>query len=133
MTVPLLTYGGLDLNDGVTYFLLPGFDPGEKLKTWDEQRSYTGGVAQTNVSEAALIQMIVPLEILAASEAALAAAVDAINTRVDAGAQTLAYTPLGGAAVYYSCVHSQRISYPRLNAAVVGGRTAITFSPWRLP
>ncbi len=130
--VPMLIFGGLDLNDHVTYFLLPGFDPGERVKTWDEQRSYAGTVAQTNVREDENVQMTVPLEIRANGEEALAAAVDAINDRVEAGSQTLVYVPRGGDPASYTCVPGERATYPRLNAAV-DGRAEILFSPWRLP
>ena len=45
-----LTYGGMNLNDGTTWRLLPGFDPGADELSYDEHRAYKGTVAQYNVS-----------------------------------------------------------------------------------
>ncbi|MDI9600146.1 MAG: hypothetical protein QM323_11765, partial [Acidobacteriota bacterium] len=56
-----LTYGGMNLNDGTTWRLLPGFDPGADELSYDEHRAYKGTVAQYNVSEAHLVEMFVPL------------------------------------------------------------------------
>lgn len=107
-----LTYGGLDLNDGTTYTLLEGFDPGERIKTWDEMRSYSGTAAQYNVTEANLIPVSVPLRIQGTSLATLAAAIAAINALIDAGAQSLVYNN-GGGSVTYSCAHSPRLGAPQ--------------------
>ena len=127
-----ITYGGLDLNDGTTWTLLEGFDPGERQKTWDEVRTYDGNVGQLNVSEAHLIQMYVPLEVAGASIAAVRTAIAALNTLIDAGAQTLAYND-GSGAVNYSCLHSPRVWVPHDLRWLVGFRVPVTFTPWRSP
>jgi len=69
MARTVLTYGGLNLNDGVNYALQHGFDPGERLKTFDELGGYDGTVAQVNVTEANLIPMSVPLRVQSAATA----------------------------------------------------------------
>ena len=69
MARTVLTYGDLNLNDGLNYFLQPGFDPGERLKTFDELGGYDGTVAQVNVTEANLIPMSVPLRVQSAATA----------------------------------------------------------------
>ena len=133
MAAPTLVYDAtLNLNDGATWTLREGFDPGERLKTWDERRSYSGAVAQYNVTEANLIPMYVPLEVTAASVAALRAAVDALNTIIDAGAADLVYNE-GPGAVTYHCVESNRVSYPRTNRSQLDFRAHIDFRPWRTP
>jgi lysophospholipase L1-like esterase len=127
-----LLYGGLDLNDGTTYRLLDGFDPGEKQKSWDEVRSYTGQVAQYNVTEAALVQMTIPLLVEAASLTALHAAIDAINAKIDAGAQTLIFSD-GSEPVTYSCVHSPRVAFRPDSPAVNKFWTRIDMTLYRTP
>lgn len=103
-----ITYGGTSINSG--RFTLLAFDPGEKLKTFDEVRSYAGGVAQTNVTEANLIEVNIRLLIQGASNADLRDAVSDLNTLIDAGAQTLAFND-GSGNINYSCVKSPRIRY----------------------
>jgi hypothetical protein len=127
-----ITYGTLNLNDGTTWTLMEGFDPGERQKTYDEVRTYDGEVGQLNVSEAYLIRMFVPLEVAGASIAAVRTAIAALNTLIDAGAQDLVYND-GSGAVTYSCAHSQRVWVPHDLRWLVGFRVPITFQPVRYP
>lgn len=122
------TYGGLNLNDGVTWFLMPGFDPGKRIKTYTEHRSYSGAIRQYNVSEANLIHMRVPLRIEAADLAGLRAARDALNDLIDAGEQELVHDDI----IYY-CAHSDRVSFIYDNAATVCFAAFIDFTPVRYP
>lgn len=127
-----LLYDDLDLNDGTTYLLLEGFDPGEKVKTWDEMRSYTGEVAQYNVSEAYLIEMHIPLRIMGTSPSTFRAAVDAINDKIDEGDHTL-YHNDGAGVLTYSCVHSPRIRVPDSLAKLVGYCVDVDLVLYRTP
>ncbi len=106
-----VTYGGLDLNDGTTYTLLDGFDPGERAKSWSEYRGYDGTAAQYNVTEANLIEMRVPLLIKGTDNASLTAAITALNAIIDAGPANFVWND-GGGEVTYSCVYSPRVSAP---------------------
>lgn len=126
------TYGGLDLNDGDTYTLLEPVNLGERVKTWNEYRGYGGGVVQTNVHEAALIEMNFQVEVHAASLAALNAAIAAINALIDAGAQTLVWND-GTGNVSYSCVHSPRVKKLFDVRAEVGFWTIVDLILNRLP
>ena len=123
-----LTYGYLNLNDGVSYFLLPGFDPGRRAKTYDEVLGYGGGALQLNVTEAHLVTMTVPLRLQAASMAGLDALIDAINAKVDEGAQ-----PLVHGVTVYACVLSPRVGYPHEAAVLTTFSAFVTFSPIRTP
>jgi hypothetical protein len=76
------TLDGLDLNDRSLYFLLLGFDPGEPPLAYDEFPSYDGGVALRNASRARVVQATLPIDVRAASEAALWAGIDAINAKI---------------------------------------------------
>jgi hypothetical protein len=73
---------GLNLNDRSLYFLLRGFDPGETPLTYDEFPSYDGGVAIRNVSRAHVVQLALPIDVRATSEAARWAGIDAINAKI---------------------------------------------------
>jgi len=132
MARTVCTYGGLDLNDGTSYFLLPGFDPGAPVLDFDEHLGFDGSVVQVNVNEAALVEMTVPLRVQGASEADLEAKVEAINTKVAAGAQSLVHGP-PGASTTYSCLRSPRVGYVRDQAAKVAHAAFVTFRPRRLP
>lgn len=127
-----VTEGGKNLNDGVSWFLLPGFDPGEKAKSFDEVRGLDGDVVQLNVSEAGLITMIVPLRVQGDSMADLASKIDVLNALIDAGAQTLVAGP-PGATTAYACVHSPRVGFVRDELAQVGEAAHVTFNPLRTP
>jgi hypothetical protein len=126
------TYGSLDLNDGVTYRLLPGFDPGERELQFDELRGFAGGVAQVNASDDGLIAMKVPLLIEGGSAAGLRLAIEAINELVDEGEQVLRHDD-GSGLVYYECARSPRVAYPRDELVAVGAAALVTFTPWRYP
>jgi len=107
-----LTYGGKNLNDGSTWALMPGANFGERLKTYDEIRSYSGSVVQCNVSEANFIHMNIPLRLRGSSISSMKAEIDALNALIDAGEQNLVYND-GSGAVTYQCAHSQRVNYER--------------------
>jgi hypothetical protein len=79
-----VTFDGLNLNDLGLYHLMPGFDPGESELSYDEQVSYAGGVALTNVQAAHVVQLTLPIDVRAASEAAMLAGVAAINAKIAA-------------------------------------------------
>jgi len=125
-----LTYGGLDLNDGTTYTLLEGLDPGEYVKTYSEYRSYTGAVAQYNVTEANLVEMRVPLLVRAASLAALRAAIGAINAKIDAGAQDLVFND-GSGEITYVCLQSPRVEFEETSVALTRYWTQIEMTLYR--
>jgi len=127
-----LTYGGLSLNDGSDILLMEGFDPGVPVKTWSEFRSYTGAVAQFNVSEAQLIEMHVPLRIMGTSAADVQSHVAAINALIAAGDQDLVYDD-GGGAVTYSCVHSPYLSVPYTRQLLVGYAVDVDLVLYRTP
>jgi hypothetical protein len=76
------TLDGLNLNDGLLYFLQLGFDPGEEGLSFDEFPSYTGTMAVRNESRAKVIVATLPVDIRAANEAALKNAAAAINTKI---------------------------------------------------
>ena len=127
-----LVYGGLDLDDGVTYFPLDPIDVGERTKTWSEYRGLGGTVAQYNVSEASLIEMHLPLEVRGNSAATLAAAVAAINTVIDAGPASLVFDD-GSGAVTFNCVYGPRVRYLRDVRSQVGFWTTIDLVLYRTP
>ena len=111
-SVPIVTYGGLDLNDQANYWALAGFDPGNDVTTWDEHKSYSGEVAQYNVTDANLVEVRIPLRIVGGSLKDFWDAVEAINTLIAAGDQTLVFDD-GGYEWTYSCAQSQRLDVPR--------------------
>ena len=76
------TLDGLNLNDGTLYFVQLGFDPGEEELSYDEFPSYAGGLAIRNVSRAHVAQATLPVDVRAASEAAMKAGVAAINAKI---------------------------------------------------
>ncbi len=78
------TFDGLDLNDKVLYWLMPGFDPGQVEPTYDELVSYAGTVAVGNLQTARLVQLTLPIDVRAASEAAMLAGVEAVNAKIAA-------------------------------------------------
>lgn len=128
MARTVLTYGSLNLNDGTTWALRPGFDPGAPVKSWDERRSYVGRLAQRNVTEAQLIEMFIPLILRSSTLAGLRTEVADLNDLIDAGEQTLVFD-----TVVYSCAHSQRVSV-LYSAPVLSTLTAlIEFTPVRYP
>jgi hypothetical protein len=76
------TLDGLNLNDCVLYFKMPGFDPGESAVTYDEFPSYDGSVVIRNASRAHVAQIALPIDVRAASEAVRWAGIDAINAKI---------------------------------------------------
>jgi hypothetical protein len=125
-------YDDLNLNDGVSYFLLPGFDPGAPVLDFDEHLGWGGSVVQANVTEAALVAMTVPLRIEGTGLADLDDKVAALNQKIAGGAQTLTHGPTG-ATTAYSCVRSRKVAYVRDRLAQVAGIAFVTFNPLRLP
>ena len=107
-----VSYGGLDLNDGTTFTLLDGFDPGERTKVWNEYRGYGGTVAQYDVTEAQLVEMHVSLLVKGTSNSDLNAAIATLNALIDAGEQDFVWDD-GSGAVTYQCVQSPRVGYVR--------------------
>ena len=77
-----VTLDGLNLNDRALYFLMAGFDPGQNEVAYDEFRSYAGGVSVTNASTAHTVQLQLPIDVRATSEAAMLAGVAAINAKI---------------------------------------------------
>jgi hypothetical protein len=74
----------LNLNDGTTYTIVGDVVLGPKaIKTWDEYRSYSGSVAQYNVSTANIIDMSMDILVASDSVANLRTALAAINTKID--------------------------------------------------
>ena len=122
-----VTYGAKDLNDGIAWFFLDA-DLGERVKTYDERRSYTGAVTQYNVTEANLIHMRLSFRLEGVSAAAIDEEIAALNTLIDAGAQTLTF-----GVTEYSCLHSQRVSRPQTATTESGFVAWIDFCPVRSP
>lgn len=75
-------FDGLDLNDRVLYHLMPGFAPGENEPTFDELPSYVGGIAIANVQTAHVVELSLPIDVRATSEAEMLAGVEAINAKI---------------------------------------------------
>jgi hypothetical protein len=82
MALTTVTLDGLDMNDHVTYWLMPGFNPGEDVYTYDEQRSYAGTVTVTNVTNAHVVELMVPIDVRCTTVALLETAIAAINTKI---------------------------------------------------
>jgi len=66
------------------------------------------------------------------SGSSLKSLVDAINVKVDAGAQTLVHGPVGD-TTSYACVHSPRVGYPRDEVAVTALAAFVTLALNRTP
>ena len=110
MTLPALIFDGLDLNDSVIYTVLPGIAPGAPQKTWSERKSYTGSIAQYNVSEAASVPMLFPMKVQGTSLADLDDKVQAINTKID-GCSSSTPKSLVWADTTYQIVTTPRVAY----------------------
>ena len=110
MARTVLNFDGLDLNDGVVYRFFPGVELGARQKTWTERKSYTGAVAQYNVSEAASVPMKFPLKVQSTSLADLDDKVQAINAKIDDCSSS---TPksLVWAGTTYQIVTTPRVGY----------------------
>lgn len=110
MTRTPLILDGLNLNDGTVYAWLPGAELGARQKTWTERKSYTGAVAQYNVSDAASIPMKFPMLVQGVSLADLDARVQAINTKID-GCSSDSPKNLVFAGKTYQIVTTSRVAY----------------------
>ena len=110
MSRVVLTLDALSLNDGTIYRLLPGANPGQRLKTWDEYRGLNGVPQQTNVTEAYVIETHWPLVVQGTSLATLDTYVQAINTKIDACTPSAPKSLVFVATTYY-VVASPRIAY----------------------
>ncbi|HZK58293.1 MAG TPA: SGNH/GDSL hydrolase family protein [Cryobacterium sp.] len=112
-----LILDGLNLNDGTVYGYLPGAELGARQKTWNERKSYTGVVAQYNVSEAASIPMKFPMMVQGSSLADLDTKVRRINARLD-GCSSASPKALVFAGAIYQIVTTPRVSYALDEAAI---------------
>lgn len=110
MSLPTCVFDSLNINDGTTYTIMPGVELGARLKTYSSRRSYTGVVAQYNVSEAYEIPMKFPMLVRGTSLADLDAKVQAINTKID-GCSTATPLNLVFAGTTYQIVTTPRIAY----------------------
>ena len=134
MARTVLTYGGLNLNDGVVYSLLPGFDPGVPGYVFEEAYAL-GAITPMQLrqhAEEKLIAMTIPLKIQGTSEANLQALVAAINALIDAGPQTLVHGPVGY-TLSYNCVYSQRPAFPRQELVTSVFSADVTLTLLRTP
>jgi hypothetical protein len=132
MSRTVFTFDSLDMNDGTVYRVFPGIELGARIKTYSERKSYTGNVAQYNVSEAASIPMKFPLKVQGTSLADLDANVQAINTKID-GCSSAAPKNLVFAGTTYQIISSPRIAYVLDAAAGAGFFASFDFTPVRLP
>jgi hypothetical protein len=128
----ILTFDGLDLNDGTVYRVFPGIELGARLKTYNSRKSYTGAVAQYNVSEAYEIPMRFPIKVQGTSLADLDAKVQAINTKID-GCSSEAPKDLVWAGTTYQIVTTPRVGYVLDAAAGAGFFATCDFTPNRMP
>lgn len=132
MTRTPLILDGLNLNDGATYGYLPGVELGARQKSWSERKSYTGVIAQYNVSEAASIPMKFSLWVQGTSLADLDAKVQAVNTKID-GCSSAIPRALVFAGTTYAITTSQRVAYVLDEAGVVVFRALINLVLNRAP
>jgi len=120
MAIPTtVTYGGLNLNAGpsnndIGFTLRPGFDPGSRVRTFEEYRGYTGSIAQYNVSDMQLVQMTVPLRAHGSNLTGLNNLIEQLNAVIDAGPRDFVYHD-GSASVTYEVVWSTRPTIVRDN------------------
>jgi hypothetical protein len=110
MAIPPCVFDGLNVNDGVVYTILPGVELGARQKTWSERKSYTGVIAQYNVSDAASIPMRFPMLVEGLSPADLDAKVQAINTKID-GCSSVTPKNLVYGGMTYQIVTTSRVAY----------------------
>jgi len=126
MAIPACTLDGLNINDGTTYKIMPGINMGVTMRTWDEQKSYAGGVAQTNVSDANLIDVTIPMLVEGSSRANLRTVLAAINTKI-AGI-TPGTTHLVYDGTTYHLMVSQQVDWVEDEAFGVAFRVSITLA-----
>jgi hypothetical protein len=130
-TGPTLLFVDLDLSTD-PYHLQPPVDVGANQKTWDEHKTYASkAVAQSNVSEAATIDMSFPLKVTSDSSANLRAALVAINDRIDAIVPGVSQLVYDGTA--YNLAISSRIGWQEDYLFVFGFETMIVLALKRLP
>jgi len=128
----ILIFDGLDLHDGTVYRVFPGIELGARQKTYSSRKSYTGAVAQYNVSEAYEIPMRFPMKVQGTSLADLDAKVQAINTKID-GCSSAAPKDLVFAASTYQIISSPRVAYVLDAAAGVAFWTVFDLVLNRVP
>jgi hypothetical protein len=109
MASTVCTLDGLNLNDRVTYWLMPGFDPGDAPLTFDAFVSYNGTAVQRNVVRAGIVEMTLPIDVRSATETGLLAAIEAINAKIRDATNDLPKILVVGARTY-SVVSSPEIS-----------------------
>jgi hypothetical protein len=121
----------IDINDGTTHTILDGVDMGIEQKTWDEYRSYSGSVAQYNVSEANLIDVTIPILVQRDSVANLRTTLAAINTSIAgiiAGTTHLVY-----AGTTYHLASSNKVGWVEDSEFLLKFRTVIVLQLKRVP
>lgn len=111
MALTVCTFDGLNLNDHVTYWLMQGFDPGDEPLSFDVFTKYTGGVSVRNVNRAGVVQLTLPLDIRASSEAALRAGLAALNAKI-AGCSYASPKTLTHRSSSYQIVDSVQVKEP---------------------
>ena len=105
---PVVTFDGLNINDGTVYRVLVDVDLGNDYVTFDEYYSYSGAVSQLNISTQTLVTVRIPIFVQGTSFANLMTRIAAINTRI-AGCGPAAPKPLIFDGVTYSIVASDYI------------------------
>lgn len=106
-----LTIDGRNCNDGTNYQLLYGSVFGEKVLTYDVQKSWDGNITQTNVSYANEIPMTIGLRVKGATLAALNTNWDNINTSLEKATFDIVFNDGSGAQTFH-CLTSQRVPKP---------------------
>ena len=132
MSAPTCVFDGLNINDGAVYTVFPGVDLGERKKTFDEYRSFTGDVSQANVSEAYYVEAHLPIAVQGSSRANLKSKVEDINDIIDscsaASTKTLVYD-----GESYEIAASPRVAYVKDQAAEVSFWTKLDLTLNRVP
>lgn len=93
MSAPTVTLDGLNINDHVNYFVLPGFDPGVREVSWREHRGHAGrSAAQTGIDDSSLVEMRLPMMVTGSSESNLKTKLSAIHAKLaDADGKSFVY------------------------------------------
>jgi len=111
MSAPTVTFDSLNINDGAKYGVLEGSYLGAPVVTFDEVRSYSGAVTQTNVSSANLIEVTIPLIVKGSSVSDLRSNINALNTKIS-GCTAASPKALVFDGVTYSIVASSQVAPP---------------------
>ena len=111
MAAPTVSFDSLDINDGTKYSVLEGSYLGAVVVTFDEMRSYSGAVTQTNVSSANLIEVTIPLMVKGSSVSNLRSNINALNTKIS-GCTAASPKALVFDGVTYSIVASSQVAPP---------------------